>query len=498
MAEQFDIIYARQSLERPDSVSIEAQIDQCKKLAQNDIMIFKDVGYSGKNTNRPQFEKMIEQIKSGKVRAIIAYRLDRITRNIIDFANLLQLLEKYNVQFMSATEQLDTSSPIGRAMVYIVMVFAQLERETIATRIADNYKYRALQGLYMGGNTPFGYQGAKFTIDGKQASMLVPSDRAEDLQQIFADFIAGHSLTSIAHRMNRAGKFTSSRKQWSSNAIKRVLTNITPCCADSRIYQYLSSKGIHISNSIDDFDGEHGMHLFFKTKNRNEATDPSNHIAVVGIHQPLISSDEYITAQSILNKNTVQNPGKRSRATFLNGIVKCKCCGKSVGIKYTTKPSGSIYIYYYCRGRSQSGVCHNRSFISASDFENLILEACRQHINTIMIHSGADSFTDTSTVPDEAIKIKAQIDNLLNNIGNGNSIVDSLLTKKITELHEQLQKCKAPAQIQKHAHPDIYWIKKQLDKFESLNMDQKASVIRSIIGVVYLDENGQVTIEFAL
>ena len=151
-------IYARQSIERQDSVSIDAQIEQCKsRINSANVKEYSDVGYSGKNIKRPQFEQLLKDVQNGIITTVISYRLDRISRSITDFANLLNLFEKHNVQYISATEQFDTSTPMGRAMIYIVMVFAQLERETIAGRIEDNYRYRAKLGHFMGGNTPFGY-----------------------------------------------------------------------------------------------------------------------------------------------------------------------------------------------------------------------------------------------------------------------------------------------------------------------------------------------------
>ena len=104
-------IYARQSIEKKDSVSIEAQIEKCKYYCDSqDYKIYKDAGYSGKNINRPQFSKLLEDIKSGLVTKVIAYRLDRISRSIADFSQLLIMFDEYNVDFISATENFDTNT----------------------------------------------------------------------------------------------------------------------------------------------------------------------------------------------------------------------------------------------------------------------------------------------------------------------------------------------------------------------------------------------------
>ena len=115
-----DCIYARQSVDRKDSISIESQIDFCKyELKGGSCKVFKDKGYSGKNTDRPEFQKLLGEIRKGRVRRVIVYKLDRISRSILDFANMMELFQEYDVEFVSSTEKFDTSTPMGRAMLNI-------------------------------------------------------------------------------------------------------------------------------------------------------------------------------------------------------------------------------------------------------------------------------------------------------------------------------------------------------------------------------------------
>ena len=154
-----DCIYARQSVDRKDSISIESQIDFCKyELKGGSCRVFKDKGYSGKNTDRPEFQKLLGEIRKGKVRRVIVYKLDRISRSILDFATMMELFQEYDVEFVSSTEKFDTSTPMGRAMLNICIVFAQLERETIQKRVTDAYYSRCLKGFHMSGQAPYGYQ----------------------------------------------------------------------------------------------------------------------------------------------------------------------------------------------------------------------------------------------------------------------------------------------------------------------------------------------------
>ena len=150
-------IYSRKSVFTGKGESIENQIEMCKeyfsRLNRNDVeyFIYEDEGFSGGNINRPRFQQLLKDIKKNSFDALICYRLDRISRNVADFSTTLELLQEHNVDFISIREQFDTSTPMGRAMVYIASVFAQLERETIAERIRDNMLQLSKTGRWLGG-----------------------------------------------------------------------------------------------------------------------------------------------------------------------------------------------------------------------------------------------------------------------------------------------------------------------------------------------------------
>jgi len=487
-------IYARQSIERQDSVSIETQIEQCKnRISEKDIKVYSDVGYSGKNIKRPQFEQLLKDVERGLVNTVVSYRLDRVSRSITDFANLLQLFEKHNVQYISATEQFDTTSPMGRAMIYIVMVFAQLERETIATRIVDNYRYRAKLGYFMGGNTPFGYSSNRIVIDGKKASVLMPNEDGVILKKIFDLFTDRNSLQSMAKTLNIDGYRTAKGKLWTSNSIKRILENISPCCADEKMYNYLYSKGYEIANNKEDFDGQFGMCLFFKNKNRNQENNIEKQVAVIGLHKPTISSDQFIKTQAILNSNEPKHT-KRSQKSFLAGLLKCNDCGFSFGLKTTTK-SDKEYAYYYCRGRHSRGLCQNSIYIPADELELIILKDCIKHINNFLESDLKNTKLKQSDFTKES-DVQSQIDNLISNIGKGNTIVDNLLTSKITALQSQLEEFKADRKKQytEINFEDIKAMKRQLKAFNKISINDKTALIRSIVKSASVTSDGDVMV----
>ena len=174
-------VYGRQSVDRRDSISIESQIEFCQyELKGEHYRAYTDKGFSGKNTDRPQFQALIRDIEQGLISTVIVYKLDRISRSIIDFANMMELLQRYNVEFVSATEKFDTSTPIGRAMLNICIVFAQLERETIQKRVQDAFHSRCRKGFFMSGKAPYGYTLEPTTLGGIRTKKMVTNPVAAD------------------------------------------------------------------------------------------------------------------------------------------------------------------------------------------------------------------------------------------------------------------------------------------------------------------------------
>ena len=143
-------IYSRKSKFTGKGDSIENQIQLCmdysKSIGIKEFLVYEDEGFSGGNIDRPQFKKMMQDAKDKKFDCLVCYRLDRISRNVSDFSTLIEKLNKLEISFISIKEQFDTSTPMGRAMMFISSVFAQLERETIAERIKDNMYSRVSTG----------------------------------------------------------------------------------------------------------------------------------------------------------------------------------------------------------------------------------------------------------------------------------------------------------------------------------------------------------------
>ena len=244
------VIYSRKSKFTGKGESIENQIELCRQYIAmhfgedeaEHALVYEDEGFSGGNLERPQFKQMMKDSQKIEFAAIVVYRLDRISRNIGDFAKLIEDLGDRHIDFISIREQFDTSSPMGRAMMYIASVFSQLERETIAERIRDNMHELSKTGRWLGGTTPTGYASeslSSVTVDGKvkKACKLKPiPEEIQLVKTIFSVFTESGSLSKTDQYLLEHRCVTKRGKQFTRFAIRGILTNPVYMIADDTAY----------------------------------------------------------------------------------------------------------------------------------------------------------------------------------------------------------------------------------------------------------------------
>ena len=339
-------IYSRKSKFTGIGESIENQIELCKNMLINKygpdisskILIYQDEGFTGYNTNRPEFQKMLEDIRAQKIKTIIVYRLDRISRNVSDFCNLKDELAKYNVDFISVTENFDTSSPMGVAMLMITSVFAQLERDTIAERIRDNMYELAKTGRWLGGTTPLGFKSKKIEnidFDGKKRSLykleIIPEE-IQTINLIWDKMLELKSLTKLETYLLKAKIKTRNNNNFTRFSLTSILKNPVYVTADLEIKKFFEDMGAPIYADDSVFDNKHGLIAYNKRLEKkghtNTMKDISKWIIAVGKHEGIISSSKFITTWKLLQNN--QNKRMRTppkNHSLLSGIIKCSSCG---------------------------------------------------------------------------------------------------------------------------------------------------------------------------
>ena len=376
-------IYSRKSKFTGKGESIGNQVELCKEHVRNVFgeefaercVVFEDEGFSGGNLQRPDFKRMMEEVRKRKFQAIVVYRLDRISRNISDFTGLIDELTKLDVSFVSIKEQFDTSTPMGRAMMFIISVFSQLERETIAERIRDNMHELAKTGRWLGGNTPTGYQSGavtKVTIDGKERKSykLIPiPDEIEIPKLIFELYIETDSLTAVEAELLRRRIKTKQGKDFTRFAIKAILQNPVYMVGDEDAYRYFAERDADVCSPKEAFDGSCGIMAYNRTNQEKGKTTvllPVSHwIVALGQHTGVVPSKQWIRVQESLDRNKSKGYRKpRSNEALLTGLLYCSC-GERMYPKLTqrTMDSGESIYTYVCKmkERSKRERCNRRN-----------------------------------------------------------------------------------------------------------------------------------------
>ena len=187
---------------------------------------------------------MLNDLRTNSFDYLICYKLDRISRNVSDFSALLEELNQRNIALVCIKEKFDTSTPMGKAMMYIASVFAQLERETIAERVKDNMYMLARSGRWLGGIAPTGYIATQ--TENQTGSLALEPQEALLVRTIFQAFLQSRSLTAVAKQVNAQYFKTRTGRPFSLTTVKQILQNPVYCIADQNAYRYFSAAQANV------------------------------------------------------------------------------------------------------------------------------------------------------------------------------------------------------------------------------------------------------------
>ena len=374
----FIALYARQSVQKERSVSIETQFSFCSSLIKPDeknieVQEFSDKGYSGKNTNRPDFQKLMTEVKRGNVKKIIVYKLDRISRSLIDFADMLKIFKKHGVEFVSSCEMFDTSSPYGEMIMKLLMVFAEFERESIAERVRDSYKKRISLGLYTGGKKIFGFDTVPVTKNGiPTKEYAVNEHEALTVKMIFSEYSkTGISLRKLQSFLSTRGITDENKSVFSTSRLSCMLRNPLYAKADSDIFNYFSKLGAKIIGETYKFDGSRHLMLYGKS------TSEKSCVLLDG--EGIIDSKTWLICQEKLSKNKKYASALSNNNSFISGKILCSKCQR----KMTTIKGGSR-VYFFCSGKTHTKTCTGiNCVVYVSDIEKLVYECILQRLKGI-------------------------------------------------------------------------------------------------------------------
>lgn len=473
-----DAIYARQSVDKADSLSIQGQIDLCRQKAGETFQVYQDKGYSGKNTNRPAFQRMMEDVERGLIQKIIVYRLDRFSRSIADFGRLWETLRKHDVEFVSINETFDTSTPMGRAMLNIIMVFAQLERETTAERVRDNYYQRAKLGSWPGGPAPYGFSIGKLPgPDGVPAPGLVPNDRVPVVERIFQSYASPEgTLGSVARELNGDGIPAPRRATWDSVALSRILHSPLYVMADEDVYLYYQGKGLNFANRLEEFDGLHaGMIVGKRDRSAGKYQDLRDQHFSLANHYGILPSELWLRCQYKLDRNRQLGGAGRGKHTWLTGLLKCAKCGYSVKVNRDRDK-----YYLVCSGRSNLGLCDASIRADLRALENSAAVELEKLLAECP-HMEEDVEENRETARALA-QIDQKIDRLMTALAESSDLTMPYINRTVSKLEEQRKEL-LEQQARQHSSPAV---KRKHLKFGPLDFEQKKLVAAQFIQEIRL------------
>ena len=404
------------SQEQVDGYSIGEQIERltkyCEAMEWEIYKIYTDPGYSGGTTDRPGLQNMLEDVRAGKVDKVVVYKLDRLSRSQKDTMLLIEdEFLAHGVDFVSMSENFDTATPFGRAMIGILAVFAQLERENIKERTMIGKEARAKEGKWHGGSTePIGYD-----YDPATDELNINDFEAMQIRELYELFLKGTPLRTIEKLFKTKGYTHKHGSTWDPKTMRRVMRNKTNL-------GYI--------------------------KYRDEWHK--------GKHDPIIDEDTYNKAIKLLDDRAEQykltgvKPG--AQTTYLGGLLYCKCCGA----KYAKQENGRrkegkpLVFWYMCYSRSKKMKkmikdpnCKNKNW-KMVELDNIVLDEIKklamdpEYLHDIRRDKAkkSDEPNKIDILKEEIKKLDDQISRFMDLYGIGKFTIDQV-SGKIDPLNDQ-------------------------------------------------------------
>jgi site-specific DNA recombinase len=371
--------------------SIEEQIDRltlyCQSMGWTVFDKYIDAGFSGAKLDRPDLKRLIRDVKAGKLDRVLVYKLDRLSRSQKDTLYLIEdVFLSNSTDFVSMSENFDTSSPFGKAMIGILAVFAQLEREMIKERMAMGIDARAKKGLFQGSIAPIGYAY-------ENGELIVDEFEMLTVKTAFELAAANVSPLTIARTLNAEGLYHRNGK-WSDDTIRKVLRNKTYC-------GYIRHR---------------------------KGWMPAN-------HQPIVTEEDFEAVQKVLDRRQQQHFEQRLRygkaTTYFGGLIYCARCGKKLCKCTSHHTDGTLKAWYGHRKRTD---CNLKKW-AVDELDSLIFDEIRKL--TFDVGSGEAPKEDKKPIIEAEIKkLDEQISRLIDLYAVGKMPIKTL-EDKIAELNEK-------------------------------------------------------------
>ena len=437
---------------------------------------YSDGGYTGANIERPGVRHLLADIEAGKIDCVVVYKVDRLSRSLIDFARMMELFEKRGVCFVSVTQQFNTKASLGRLTLNILLSFAQFEREIISERTRDKQVAARKKGKWTGGHILLGYD-----LDSRAGKLAVNADEADRIREMFRLYLEGTPVIEIVQRFDKLGW---RNKQWTTQ--------------EGKLYGGSPLRRCHIYKLL-------GNVLYTGQVKVGDEVFP-------GEHEAIIDQPTFELAQVKLKDNTWKsgNPHRIKMDALLRGMIYCSCCGSGMYSTYSANKERR-YRYYVCYRSQQKieGYCTSRS-VSAPLVEDAVVESIRR----VGVHP--DVLAETAVAARQRLAeivtgLREELNTTNGRVKNLKSQVARLRNpeaKRLAEIREQLATGEARAEAlrkeilrREKQRIDEKELRRAMDSFEevwkTMSLEEQRNLLRQLVEKVGYDgRTGKVTVSF--
>jgi len=466
--------------------SLDAQREACLAYIERQpgwILIperYDDGGFTGANLDRPAFQRLVRDIEAGRVDVVVAYKLDRLSRSLRDFARLMDVFEQQGVSFVSVTQQFNTADAMGRLTLNMLMSFAEFEREMTAERTRDKIAASRRRGKWTGGPVPYGYRA-------EDKRLVVEEHEAAIVREMFALYLDRRDAAAVARELNERGlvprdgrrRTRSGGPRWTKDSIARVLR--------SPIHAGLILCGDDLHDAE---------------------------------HEAIVRRELWDAAQAILDSRARETTDHgRNPDYILRGVLRCPLCGGAFTPASTRGKGSREYRYYRCSTRDKHGkkACPAKP-LSAPAIEDFVADHLRQatesgalatdvtqRLHERAIHQRGILTAERRALPIRIAHLSAEGTSLAATLGSITGTARRLLEQRIEALGEELG-CHENrlAEVERslaaldQSEADAQWVAQALADFDAIwelmTTENRGRLIRALVEHVVVDEpSGRVT-----